>query len=93
MSEEKAEPLWQARPTPLFYVLFRFDASWLGFISIIVVLLILLHPERSLDAIGLVFALFVIYSFVMSIREIIRLTTESLEVLYQFDGNNIVGTV
>ncbi len=90
MSEEKTEPLWQAKPTPLFYVMFRFDAYWLGFISLILVLSILLHPERSLGAIGIVIALFVIYHFITSIWGIFRLAIESSEVLYEFDGANII---
>ena len=86
----KTAPLWQAKPSPLFYVLLRNDAEWLGTLFCAAVLLVLLHPERSLGAIGIMMALLFICGFIASLWAVYRLARESKEVVYEFDGNNLI---
>ena len=82
--------LWQAKPSPLFYVLLRNDADWLGILFYAAGLLFMVHMEQSPGVIGSIIIFAFAYYFAASIWYICRFIIESTKITYQFDGKDLI---
>ena len=90
MSEEKTEPLWQAKPTPLFYAMFRFDRVWPVSLAFLAVLFVIAHPERASSDSGTVASLVITVIVAGSLLQILFAIWQSTSVLYEFDGEALI---
>ena len=90
MGEETAEPLWEAKTTPLFYVLFRFDQSIPITLAFLVFLFVIANPERAPNNVATIASLAFFILVFYSLLQLIMAAWRSTSVLYQFDGEKLI---